>query len=532
MALDYSRLTDAELDAIANNDYSSLSDQTLAQIAGEDMRPAQQQLTAPRAAQLLTRGAAPVLTGAGVGGALAGPPGMLAGGLVLPAADIVAKGLNVVLPENMQVQYPSVAASNLMQRLGMPAPQTTGERAIEAAGAGLAMPTSQLPALQTLSRTAATPAARGVATTLSQAPSAQIAASAPSAGVSQFVGEKTESPLLGSLAGMATSLPFGMFSKRTPVEKIPTRDELRKLASANYDVAKASTLAFKEQPYKQTVQSLKSTLIDEGFDPDLHPRVNTVLNRLETETKPKTIQQMETLRKVARNAAGSIDPDERRLGMKIIDSIDDFVENATPQQVNAQDKGAIESLKTARSLYSQNKKSEILDEIFDVAELRATANYSQSGMEQALRSRLVNLSANKKQMRAFNSSEQAAIRKAAKGGSIQNALRMLGKQAPVGGVSQITGPSIGAGIGAFIGGPTGAAVGAAAVPAASALARGQATRMGLQNFQDLQKMLLLGRLPMTTVPVSGALGARGALPGLLNQEIYLDRNARIDEEQQ
>jgi hypothetical protein len=43
-------------------------------------------------------------------------------------------------------------------------------------------------------------------------------------------------------------------------------------------------------------------------------------------------------------------------------------------------------------------------------------------------------------------------------------------------------------------------------------------------------MLLLGRQPMTTVPVSGAMAARGALPGLLNQELYLDRNARIDEE--
>jgi hypothetical protein len=492
----------------------------------------EQELTLPRAAQLMTRGAAPVLAGAGAGGALAGPAGMLAGSFAVPAADVVAKGMNALLPENMQVQYPSIAASNLMQRMGMQAPQSTGERAIEAAGAGLAMPTSQLPALQTLAQSAASPVSRGIATTLSQAPAAQIAASAPSAGVSQYVGEKTESPALGALAGVATALPFGLASKRTQVEKIPTREELRNLSTAGYKAAKASTMVFKEQPYKQTVQSLKKTLIDEGFDPDLHPRVNTVLNRLESDANPKTIQQIDTLRKVARNAAGSTDPAERMFGSKIIEQLDDFIDNATPNQVVSPDRQAIESLKAARSLYAQNKKAEILDDIFDVAELRATANYSQSGMEQALRSRLVNLAANKKMMRAFTPNEQAAIKQTAKGGSMQNLFRMLGKQAPIGGVSQFTGPSIGAGLGAILtgGSPAGAAIGAAAVPAASSLARGQATRMGLRNFQDLQNMLLLGRQPMATVPVSGAMAARGALPGLLNQELYLDRNARIDEE--
>jgi hypothetical protein len=151
-------------------------------------------------------------------------------------------------------------------------------------------------------------------------------------------------------------------------------------------------------------------------------------------------------------------------------------------------------------------------------------------MEQALRARLVNLASNKKQMRAFTPSEQAVITKAAKGGSLQNALRMLGKQAPVGGMAQFTGPSIGAMIGAALGGPTGAAVGAATVPAVSAGARGISTKIGLSNFRNLENLLLLGRPQIPTVPVSGAMAARGALPGLLQQN-YLDRNARIDEEQ-
>jgi len=537
-----------EVTAPDNATEQQVLDYAKSQFQSQPQQESSNKLTLPRAAQLATRGAAPVLIGAGVGGALAGPLGMLAGGMALPAADLVASGMNrfsgAVEPiasafnqqfgkppfEQMQVQPPSRAASNLMERMGLPAPQTSGERAIEAGGAGLAMPASQLPALQALSRTAATPAARGVATTLSQAPTAQMLSAAPSAAVNQYVTEETGNPMLGMGAGMLTALPFGIGSKRTQVDRVPTREELKKLSSANYEAARASSLAFKEQPYKQTVQSLKSSLIDEGFDQDLHPKVNAVIKRLESEAKPKTIQQMETLRKVAKNAAASLDPDERRLGMKIIDSLDDFVENATPQQVTAQDKGAIESLKTARGLYSQNKKAEILEDIFNTAELRATANYSQSGMEQALRARLVNLASNKKQMRAFTPSEQAVITKAAKGGSLQNALRMLGKQAPVGGMAQFTGPSIGAMIGAALGGPTGAAVGAATVPAVSAGARGISTKIGLSNFRNLENLLLLGRPQIPTVPVSGAMAARGALPGLLQQN-YLDRNARIDEEQ-
>jgi hypothetical protein len=507
-------------------------------------------LTLPRAAQLATRGAAPVLTGAGLGGALAGPPGMLAGSMALPAADLVASGMNrfsgAVEPvasafnqqfgkppfEQMQVQPPSRAASNLMERMGLTAPQTSGERAIEAGGAGLAMPASQLPALQALSRTAATPAARGVATTLSQAPTAQMLSAAPSAAVNQYVTEETGNPMLGMGAGMLTALPFGIGSKRTQVDRVPTREELKKLSTMNYETAKASSMVFKEQPFKQTIQGLKNSLIDDGFDPDLHPKVNSVIKRLETDSSPKTIQQLDTLRKVARSAAGSNDPAERMFGSRIIEQLDDFIDNAQPNQVIAQDKTAIESLKTARNLYAQNKKAEILEDIFNTAELRATANYSQSGMEQALRTRLVGLAANKKQMRAFTPNEQSAIKQAAKGGSMQNLFRMLGKQSPVGGLSQFTGPSIGAMIGAAVtgGSPVGAAVGAAAVPAASSLARGQSTRMGLASFRNLENMLLLGRPQIPTVPVSGAMAARGAVPGLLQQN-YLDRNARIDDEE-
>jgi hypothetical protein len=139
-------------------------------------------------------------------------------------------------------------------------------------------------------------------------------------------------------------------------------------------------------------------------------------------------------------------------------------------------------------------------------------------MEQALRSRLVNLATNAKKMRTFNKEEQAAIKETAKGGSMQNILRWAGKYAPTSPIPA----TAGAVLGSMTGGPMGAGVGALAVPAIGGLARAGATRIGLQNFKDLQNQLLLGRKPIKEISPYSAIQAR-TLGGLLSQDPFLQR---------
>ena len=127
-------------------------------------------------------------------------------------------------------------------------------------------------------------------------------------------------------------------------------------------------------------------------------------------------------------------------------------------------KEGLDAIKNARNTWKLAKKGEILDDIFNSAELRAEANFNQSGMENALRGKLVKLADNKKLMRTFSPDEQEAITVAAKGGAMQNFYRRLGKYAPTSAIPTGVGAGLGGAAGAAIGGPAGAFIGGAAVP--------------------------------------------------------------------
>ena len=142
------------------------------------------------------------------------------------------------------------------------------------------------------------------------------------------------------------------------------------------------------------------------------------------------------------------------------------------------------------------------------ADLRSEVNFSQSGMEQALRRKLVNLADNPKKLRAFSKEEQELIKSTAKGGSVQNALRLFGKLAPTGVVSG--GVSVGGG--ALLGGTPGAIV----VPVVGSLARQGATQLGLRNIEKLRNRLALGYEPIPQVSTTGLIGSREAIAPIIN----------------
>ena len=217
---------------------------------------------------------------------------------------------------------------------------------------------------------------------------------------------------------------------------------------------------------------------------------------------------MEILRRIGRGAASSIDANESRIGNIIIDKLDDFVENAQPSQLAKGSSEAVRALVDARELWKRAKKTEIIDELVASADLRSEVNFSQSGMEQALRRKLVNLADNPKKLRAFSKEEQELIKSTAKGGSVQNALRLFGKLAPTGVVSG--GVSVGGG--ALIGGTSGAIV----VPVIGSLARQGATQLGLRNIEKLRNRLALGYEPIPQVSTRGLISGREAIAPLIN----------------
>ena len=114
-------------------------------------------------------------------------------------------------------------------------------------------------------------------------------------------------------------------------------------------------------------------------------------------------------------------------------------------------------------------------------------NFTGSGYENALRTQFRTLAKNANKMRGFSKTEQTAIERVAKGGPLENTLRMLGKFAPTGVVSTV----MSGGAGAAIGGP----VGAVALPAAGFAARQGATALTARNARAASELMRSGQLP-------------------------------------
>jgi len=455
----------------------------------------------------VARGAAVPLTGAVAGGALAGPAGAVAGSLALPAAELLTKGLNAILPDKYDIPSPTAQVEKGLTKLGFPVAETQTERALQVGGGALGGAAGQVGALGQLAQTAASPVARGVAQTLSQQPVRQVAAALPVGATSQYVAEETGSPTLGLAAGVAAGIPFAMGAKGTL--QAPTVQELKGQAGQQYKFAEDVGAVFKKNSYSQFANKLESTLAKEGLDKTLQPRVYAALERIkDTKGGNVTLENMEILRRIGQAAGSSTDASERRLASIMVDNLDDFVETAQPGQLAKGSSEAVSALTDARELWKRAKKTEIIDDLVASAELRADANFSQSGMENALRRKLVNLADNPKALRAFTKEEQSAIKVAAKGGPVQNLLRLVGKLAPTGIVSG--GGSVG--LGYLAGGP----IGAVGLPIIGGAARKGAEQLGLRNIEQLRNRLATGNAPIPQVTPRGIIGAREVAAPIIN----------------
>jgi hypothetical protein len=455
----------------------------------------------------VARGAAVPLTGAAAGGALAGPVGAVAGSLALPAAELITKGINAVLPDRYDIPSPTAQVEKGLTRLGFPQPETQTERALQVGGGALGGVGGQVGALGQLAQTAASPVARGVAQTLSQQPARQVAAALPVGATSQYVAEETGSPAIGMAAGIAAGIPFAMGAKGTL--QAPTVQELKGQAGQQYKFAEDVGAVFKKNSYNQFANQLESTLAKEGLDKTLQPRVFAALERIkDTKNSNVSLENMEILRRIGQAAGSSADASERRLASIMIDNLDDFVETAQPNQLAKGSSEAVSALTDARELWKRAKKTEIIDDLRASAELRAEANFSQSGMENALRRKLVNLADNPKKLRAFTKEEQNAIKVAAKGGPIQNALRLVGKLAP----TSVVSGGVSGGFGYLAGGP----MGAVGLPVIGGASRLGATQLGLRNIEQLRNRLATGNTPIPQVSPRSLIGAREVAAPIIN----------------
>lgn len=277
----------------------------------------------------------------------------------------------------------------------------------------------------------------------------------------------------------ATSKAKGSY---TPKPEAPTTAELGAAAAEAYKRADESGIAMKAESFQKMKDGLLMELKDEGIDPTLHPKATAAMKRLAEKEGPITLQEAETLRRVASDAMDTLEKADARQAGKIVDAIDDYIDNLSDADLVSGNVKDAAALSEARSLYSRKRKAE------EIERLMARAELSPSGYENGLRIEFRSLAKNDRKFRRYTKEEQAAIRRVAEGGKTENALRLIGKLAPTGIVSG--GLSSGAGLVAL--GP----VGAVGVPAVGMAGRMGAKALTKRNAERAAMIMRRGPNPI------------------------------------
>lgn len=307
--------------------------------------------------------------------------------------------------------------------------------------------------------------------------------------------------VVGGTLGAVTGGLVGNSMSRAQTNAVPTVQELADEAGALYSAARASGVTASPQlttGIANTIEGIaraENVILPSGRVNSTYPKIAGVLNVFE-EYGGRSIDvgQMQSIRRSLQDAAKSLDPGERRVATIMLSEFDDFATGVAPELAEASD------------LYWRSKLGETIEEAIELAQNRSS-QYSQSGMENALRTQFRQLNAKiiKGQLRGVPPELAEQIRLVADGSPIQNFARGVGRFAVRGPVSAI--PSILAGGAGMGGGPVGAALAAGAVAAPGEIGRRAAENIAIRNA-DVASALARsgGSLPAQEfTPVSQAL---------------------------
>lgn len=296
---------------------------------------------------------------------------------------------------------------------------------------------------------------------------------------SETAGQLTEGSEIEPYARIAGALAGGMAADRIgrpAAAKLPSARDIK--ASAGYDTLKAQMkgATVNRPTYQQIVRDLMTEADDFGMTTKLKGEFGGVLRDFtkRAETNGASLYDLELLRRSLRNVAGDkLDNASQALSARLVDKLDDAVENLSANNIAASGStGApvLDALKDARQTYRIGVKSQIVEEAM------AKAKDTASGFENGLRIEFRKILSNPKRARQFSETEREAMQKVVQGTLKSNALRWLGGfGVPVDNGRNFLGSVIGGGTGAAIGsaiaGPAGAAIGGPALMGAGTLAK-------------------------------------------------------------
>lgn len=320
-------------------------------------------------------------------------------------------------------------------------------------------------------------------------------------------------PAFGALAKHIAKSKAKSSAMRELKKLAPSAEQLRAKATVAYDKARNSGVIVKS--FDRALADLgEEARKFGGFNEKLMPQITGALEELgQAKGQPVGLDDLETMRRILGSAAKGGNDAEKALASSLIGKLDEFVDGLKPADLGSGTKQATKLFKEARGLYHRTAKVQTLEELVELAGVRAGGNYTGSGFENALRTEFTNLARAiiKKQPRGrgFSKAEKEAILKVAEGGKLDNALRMLGRFSLRGPIGGLTG-------GAVALTPAGAP-GMAALWGAGELGRRGATKMTMRNVDMAKALAASGGAPKIAANPNAqllgeALTRRAAVP--------------------
>lgn len=281
---------------------------------------------------------------------------------------------------------------------------------------------------------------------------------------------------------LTASAPLPRSVDKALLEAAPTIEQLKAQSRSIYGRIDDLGATIRPDSFDGFVDDVSAKLKKAGFDPGLHPKAASVLNRLNSEKgQIKQLTEIDILRRVALGASKSIEPDEKRVGGIILESFDDYLDNLKGSDfAGAEFSGIGPQYKEARNLWGKARRSEMIHEAIEKAKDQA------SGFENGIRVQLRAILNSKKRSMGFSKDELAAMKEVVRGTKMANIAKFLGRF----GINErqatsMLGASVGIGggasIGSAVGGTAGAGIGAIVLPAIGQVSKELAQKLTRNN---------------------------------------------------
>lgn len=346
-------------------------------------------------------------------------------------------------------------------------------------------------------------------------------------------------------------------AKRLLKDSAPTIEGLKGAARTIYGEIDDLGAVINSDSVNGLSKRLHNVVKNAGFNRKIHPKVAASLDEFaDIEGTAQKVTEVDLLRRISQAAAGSAEPDERRLGAMLLDEIDSTMNSLKASDLIGGDPKQIGKMyKDARNLWSRASKAEMIETAFETAKNQA------SGFENGIRVQFRQILNNKKKLRGFNAEEISAMREVVRGTTASNFAKHLGKFGfSEGQAGSMLLSSLGVAGGAAVGGAAGAVVipivGQVSRKLAQKLTRGGAeyvnalvrsgnsgrkvvdvylknTRSKDRSVEDLAELLSRPNMNMSGIKARGEKMSKAGNNLLLDSIFYsnLIRTQREEEEQ-